>query len=552
MNNYILAYYQKIVDGSETVNKWVRLAYEMIVDQLEKKEVFYDANKAKAIIYFFENFVHHTKVRNDLVKLELWQKAGLSAMFGIVDENGDRVYTEVVWEMGRKQGKSLIAYGVGEFIFLGFDGEYGGEVYCLAPKLDQADIVYSGIRKSIEFEPELSAMVKPRKTDLYVSESNSSCKKIAFSDKRSDGYNPSLVIADEYAAWPGEAGKKQYEVMASAFGARNQPMMFAISTANYIKEGLYDELHRRGTRVLLGDSKEKHLLPLFYCIDDPDKWDDINELKKSLPNLGVSMSVKFILDEITKARESLSKKNEFMTKYCCLQQNSTVAWLSTKAVNGAMCDELKLEDFRETYAVGGIDLSMTTDLTAAGLLIERDGVEYWIAHAWLPSEKIEEATARDGIPYREMIQRGYLSESGENIIDYHDVVNWFVNAAREYKIYPLISGYDRYSATFFVDEMKKLGFKMDDVFQGFNMTPAIHKLEGSVKDGTIKIGKNDLVRVHLLDTAVKSDTDSRRVKIVKLNPSSSHIDLCAALLDAIIVKDKWHAQIGAQLQNIKK
>lgn len=552
MNNYILAYYQKIVDGSETVNKWVRLAYEMIVDQLEKKEVFYDANKAKAIIYFFENFVHHTKVRNDLVKLELWQKAGLSAMFGIVDENGDRVYTEVVWEMGRKQGKSLIAYGVGEFIFLGFDGEYGGEVYCLAPKLDQADIVYSGIRKSIEFEPELSAMVKPRKTDLYVSESNSSCKKIAFSDKRSDGYNPSLVIADEYAAWPGEAGKKQYEVMASAFGARNQPMMFAISTANYIKEGLYDELHRRGTRVLLGDSKEKHLLPLFYCIDDPDKWDDINELKKSLPNLGVSMSVKFILDEITKARESLSKKNEFMTKYCCLQQNSTVAWLSTKAVNGAMCDELKLEDFRETYAVGGIDLSMTTDLTAAGLLIERDGIEYWIAHAWLPSEKIEEATARDGIPYREMIQRGYLSESGENIIDYHDVVNWFVKAAREYKIYPLISGYDRYSATFFVDEMKKLGFKMDDVFQGFNMTPAIHKLEGSVKDGTIKIGKNDLVRVHLLDTAVKSDTDSRRVKIVKLNPSSSHIDLCAALLDAIIVKDKWHAQIGALLQNIKK
>lgn len=550
--NFILAYYQKIVDGSEIVNRWVRLAYEMIVDKLEKKEIFYDANKANAIIYFFENFVHHTKGRSDLVKLELWQKAGLSAMFGLVDENGTRMYTEVVWEMGRKQGKSLIAYGVGEYMFLPLDDEYGAEIYCLAPKLDQADIVYSGIKKSIESEPELSQMVKSRKTDLYVEENNSSCKKIAFSDKRSDGYNPYLVIADEYAAWPGEAGKKQYEVMASALGARTQPMIFSISTANYIKEGLYDELHRRGTRVLLGDSKDNHLLPLFYGIDDLDKWDDINELKKALPNLGVSMSVKFILNEITKARESLSKKNEFLTKYCCIQQNSTVAWLSTKDVNNSMCEELKLEDFQETYAVGGIDLSMTTDLTAAGLLIEKDGVEYWIAHAWLPSEKIEEATARDGIPYREMIQRGYMSESGENIIDYHDVVNWFVKAAREYKIYPLISGFDRYSATYFVDEMRKLGFKMDDVFQGFNMTPAIHTLEGSIKDRTIKIGKNDLVRVHLLDTAIKADTDSRRVKIVKLNPSSSHIDLCAALLDAIIVKDKWHAQIGEQLKNKTK
>lgn len=152
--NFILAYYQKIVDGSEIVNRWVRLAYEMIVDKLEKKEIFYDANKANAIIYFFENFVHHTKGRSDLVKLELWQKAGLSAMFGLVDENGTRMYTEVVWEMGRKQGKSLIAYGVGEYMFLPLDDEYGAEIYCLAPKLDQADIVYSGIKKSIESEPE--------------------------------------------------------------------------------------------------------------------------------------------------------------------------------------------------------------------------------------------------------------------------------------------------------------------------------------------------------------------------------------------------------------
>lgn len=550
MNNFILEYYQKIMDGSEIAGQWVILAYDMIVRNLQNKVYRYDPKKAQKIIYFFENFVHHTKGRSDLVKLELWQKAGLSAMFALVDEQGRRWYNEVAWKMGRKQGKSLIAYGVGEYMFLPFDNEYGAEIYCLAPKLDQADIVYSGIKTSISYEPDLQELVKSRKTDLFVASTNSTCKKIAFSEKRSDGFNPHCVICDEYAAWPGDAGKKQYEVMTSGLGSRSQPLVFSISTANYIKEGLYDELEKRGTRVLLGDSKEQHLLPLFYTIDDVDKWNDVNELKKSLPNLGVSMPVKFILDEITKAEESLSKKTEFLTKYCCIQQNSTQAWLSTKTVNDAKCDELKMEDFAGTYCVGGIDLSMTTDLTSACLVIERDGVEYVLSHFWLPTEKMDEATARDGIPYKEMIAKGVLSLSGENVIDYHDVMNWFMTAVTQYKIYPLWIGYDRYSASYLVQEMKQR-FHMEDCWQGWNMTPAIRKLEGELKDGAIKIGTNDLLRVHLLDTALQMDTESRRVKIVKLN-STSHIDGVAALLDALIVKDKWHSQIGEQLKNKKR
>lgn len=551
MNNYILEYYQKITDGSEIAGRWIHLAYEMIVNNLQNKVYYYDPKKAKAIIFFFENFVHHTKGRNDLVKLELWQKAMLSAVYGIVDENGARWYNEIAFKSGRKQGKSLIGYGVGEFGLLGFDGEYGPEVYCLAPKLDQADIIYSGIKSSVEAEPDISKMVKSRKTDLYCKENNGSCKKIAFSEKKSDGFNPHVTICDEYAAWPGEAGRRQYEVMASALGSRKQPLIWSLSTANYIKDGLYDEIEKRGTRVLLGDSKDKHLLPLFYQIDDLDKWNDINELKKAMPNLGVSVSVKFILNEIAKAEESLSKKTEFLTKYCCIQQNSSSAWLSTKAVGSALCEELKMEDFAETYCVGGIDLSQTTDLTSACLVIEKDGVEYVISHFWLPAEKIEEATARDGIPYREMIKKGFMSASGDNFVDYNDVFNWFMEAIQKYRIYPLQVGYDRYSSQYLVSDMKTKGkIHMDDVFQGWNMTPAIRQLEGKLKDGQIKIGNNDLLKIHLLDTALQTDSESRRVKIVKLN-KQSHIDGVAALLDALIVKDKWYSKIGEMLKNKK-
>ena len=548
MTNYIRKYWDRIQNGSEVVGKWIRLAYEMLVTGLDKKLFFYDEDKAEEIIDYFETFVHHTKGRSDLVTLELWQKATLASMYGVVDEEGYRQFKEVVLGIGRKQGKSLIGYGVGEHEFLPFDDEYGPEVYCLAPKLDQSEIVFGGIKTSIMAEPELASMMKPRKTDLFVAENNGICKKIPFAEKRSDGFNPQCVICDEYAAWPGQAGKDQYEVMTSAIGSRRQPLILSISSANYVVDGLYDELRKRGTRVLLGESKETHLLPLFYEIDDVDKWDDLEELKKALPNLGVSVPVSFIKDEIVTARESLSKKREFLTKYCCIQQNSAAAWLSSKTVNGAMCEELKPEDFRESYAVGGIDLSQTTDLTAACLVIERNGVEYVIAHAWLPGEKLEEATARDGIPYRELMQRGFVSISGESFIDYHDVEEWFNRMVREYQIYPLMIGYDRYSSQYLIQDMKKNGFHMDDVWQGWNMTPAIQRLEGELKDGLLKIGNNDLMKIHLLDVALKKDTESRRVMITKLT-KNSHIDLCAALLDALIVKDKWHAQIGEQLKN---
>ena len=475
MTNYIRKYWDRIEDGSETVGRWIQLAYEMLVKGLTDKKFFYDPDKADDIIEYFETFVHHTKGRSDLVTLELWQKAALAAIYGIVDEDGLRQFKEIVLGIGRKQGKSLIAYGVGEYEFLPFTDEYGPEVYCLAPKLDQSEIVFGGIKTSIMAEPELKALMKSRKTDLFVAENNGICKKIPFAEKRSDGFNPQCVICDEYAAWPGQPGKDQYEVMTSAIGSRRQPIILSISSANYVVDGLYDELRKRGTRVLLGESKETHLLPLFYEIDDVDKWDDLTELKKALPNLGVSVPVSFIKDEIVTARESLSKKREFLTKYCCIQQNSAAAWLSSKTVNGAMCQELKPEDFKDCYAVGGIDLSQTTDLTAACLVIERDGIEYVISHAWLPGEKLEEATARDGIPYRELIKQGFLSISGESFIDYHDVEAWFNRMVREYQIYPLMIGYDRYSSQYLIQDMKRSGFHMDDVWQGWNMTPAIQR-----------------------------------------------------------------------------
>ena len=283
-------------------------------------------------------------------------------------------------------------------------------------------------------------------------------------------------------------------------------------------------------------------------IDDVEKWNDINELRKSIPNLGVSVSVDFMLEEIAVAEGSLSKRAEFLTKYCNIKQNSSMAWLPAQVVGAAFGDPLKLEDFKDSYCVGGIDLSQTRDLTACTVVIEKMGELYVFAHFFLPSERIQEATERDGVPYDIYIQRGFLTPSGDNFVDYHDCFDWFTALVEKYQIYPLQIGYDRYSAQYLIQDLEGYGFHCDDVFQGENLYGVMMETQGILEDKKIHFGDNDLLKSHLLNSAVKMSVERGRGKLVKVNPKL-HIDGTAALLDAMTVRQKWYGEIGEQLKN---
>lgn len=547
--NYIYEYYQKIQDGSETVGKWVRLWYEFVVKGLEKKSFFFNQKKANAAIVFVENFCRHHEgeLAPEKIKLELWQKAFLSVVFGVLDSDGHRQFREVVLIVARKNGKTLFAAAIANYCMF-LDGEYGGRIYFAAPKLEQANLCYEAFLQTIYHEPALDVMAKKRRTDVYVADNNSSAKPLAFSAKKSDGLNVSLCVADEIASWQGDAGLKFYEVIKSSFGARKQPLLLSLSTAGYVNDSIYDELMKRCTAVLLGSSKESRLAPFLYMIDDPEKWNDINELRKSNPNLGVSITVDYLLEEIAIAEGSLSKQAEFKTKYCNLKQNSAQAWLPFEAVDGISGEALSLEDFRSSYCVGGIDLSQTTDLTSCCAVIERDGKLCVFSHFWMPENKLRERIEDDGVPYDIFLKQGFLSLSGENYVDYKDCFNWFRRLVEEFEILPLKVGYDRYSAQYLVEDMKQYGFHMDDVFQGTNLTPVIKETEGLIKDGAFNIGDNNLLKSHLLNVALKYDSENQKVKPIKMT-SRSRIDGAAALLDAMTVRQKWYAEIGNQLKN---
>lgn len=555
LNNYIFEYYARITHGQIRVGKWIKAIYKILVDGIKNGEYIFDAGKAKKAIDFIENFCHHSEGRNDLLKLELWQKAIVSAIFGILDkETGYRQFREVLILVARKNGKTLFASAIMAYMAY-VDGEYGAKLYCLAPKLEQADLSYDAFYQIVQSDEELDQITKRRRSDIYIAEYNTSVKRLAFNSKKSDGFNPHFVLNDEMEAWPGDQGLKQYEVMTSAIGARKQPLILSTSTAGYINDGIYDELIKRSTSFLKGSSKERRLLPFLYMIDDVEKWDTWEELEKSNPNLDVSVSREFYREQIAIAHASLSKKAEFLTKYCNIKQNSSIAWLEYATVQKAICRgedgnpiSLSLDDFRGCYCVGGVDLSRTTDLTAASIIIERDGKNYIFTRFFMPLERYKIAINEENVPYNIYKELGFLQISGDNAVDYHDVYKWFFELVKIYKIKPLKVGYDRYCATYLVQDMKEAGFHMDDVYQGTNLTPVLHAFEGDLKDGKYEIGDNSLLEAHLLNVAVDININDSRMKPVKIE-KRAHIDGAVSVFDALAVKMKFHKEIGKQLQN---
>ena len=525
---------------------------------MQDKRWFYDDHLADNAVLFITRYCHHYKGKfaPRRIELSLWEEAAIRIMFGIVDNTGNRQFREVFWLIGRKMGKTILAAGIATYMAYAA-GEFGSEVYFLAPKLEQSDLCYSALEFNVHEEEELDEITHSTKyRGLVIAETNTTIRKLAFTSKKSDGYNPMFYCADEVAAWPGVAGLRQWEVMASGTGAREEPLGMAISSGGYENDGLFDELMKRGTGFLMGNSREERILPLLYMIDDPEKWDDMEELEKSLPGMGVSVTREFIQDQIKIAHESISKEIEFKTKYCNLKQNMSTAWLKAEDINKMFGWRKPMEELKGKYCVGGIDLSQVIDLTAAGFMCEIDGIIWTKAHFWIPKNRLEEATKRDGVPYEIYIRKGFLSLSGEEHVDYKDVQKWFMDLVAKYKIFPLMIGYDRWSAMELIQALTGKHFKCDSVTQGFNLSNVADTFESLLREGKIRdMDDNDLLKIHLADSAMKMESGQDRAHprkmLVKIS-NKAHVDGTAMMLDAMAMRVfKWD-KLGSRLENKKR
>ena len=534
MPNYIEQYYQEMEDGNIIVSNRVRKQYQKLVQDIKEhpKYVFDDA-KANRAIKFIETFCKHSKgeLAGKPLKLALFQRAYVSALFGFVDrETGYRRYTESFFFVARKSGKSTMLAAIALYMLMA-DGESGSEVYSVASKRDQANILFDQAHEMIKQSPDLNKNIRKRKSDLYFPHNFSKMQSLGKNSNSLDGLNAHLVVIDELHSIQ---DRNLYEVMKQSQSARTQPLLIMITTAGTHRGTIFDDLYEYACNVVDGNFEDDNFLPIMYELDHkaefkmPDRW------QKANPALGISKKVEDLERKVARAKNNPNDLTGILTKDFNIRETTDSAWLTFEdIVNEATFD---IKDFAGWYAIGGADLSITTDLSCATLLFVDPDTEIRYVHQmyWLPQDNLQKRVEEDKIPYDKWHEQGYLRLCSGNTIDYSDITDWFLEMLNEYDITPLWIYYDNYSARYWVDEMEGYGFKMIRTQQGARtLSLPMQNMGADLQKNKINYNNHPILKWCLTNTGVETDRNGNIVPIKNQSPKR-RIDGTASMLDAYV------------------
>ena len=544
----ILEYWRAIESGAEVVSKKVRRTYQKLVRDLDdtSRPYFYSPKRANHVIEFFENYCHHSKGKmgGRRVVLELWEKAMLAAVFGFVDIEGNREYREALLIVGKKNGKSLLGSGVGLYLQVG-DGEPGPEVYAVATKKDQAKIIWTEAKRMVRKSPALLKRIKPLTHELSSEGFNDGVFKPLASDSDTlDGLNVHGVLMDEIHQW--KNGKALFDIMADGTTAREQPLVFMTSTAGTIREDIYDEKYEYAERVINGYEDpegyhDDHFIAFIYELDNRREWVDPACWKKANPGLGTIKRMDQLEAKVEKAKANPSLVKNLVCKEFNIRETSSEAWLTFEELNNTATFDLKALCPR--YGIGGADLSSTTDLTAAKVLFQVPGDEhiYVLSMYWLAEDLVEQRVVEDKIPYDAWIEQGLVRTCPGNKVHAKYVTQWFQEVQDRFDIYIPWVGYDAWSATYWVEEMRQTfgAESMIPVIQGKKTLSAPMKSLGADLAAKRVVYNNDPVDKWCLANTSYDEDRNGNIQPCKTSKRTRRIDGTAALLDAyVVLQDK--------------
>lgn len=536
--NYVRQYVCAIRAGTVTVSEPVRQVYERLDAEAADKSCPYrfSAKLGDHAIRFIETFCRHYEGEHagQLVKLDLWEKAFIQTLFGWVDKKTRlRRFREFFLLVARKNGKSFLSACIMVYMLVA-DGEAGAQCVSIATKYDQAAIVYKTARKIIEQDADLSALVVPIIGGMEFKLTNSTMKALASKSKTLDGLNLHYCSCDELHA---QEDRNLYDVTKQGMKARKQPIFGTITTAGFAREGIYDELYEYARSVAMGTVADAHLLPVLYTLDDRAEWTNPDAWAKANPGLGTIKSRQQLADDVERAKHDPSCLPSLLVKDFNVQENSAASWLPWAVLKNETVAEADYLD--HTYAIGGCDLSATTDLTCATLLIRRpeDPQFYVLQQYFLPKARVEqvEHQGRKEAPYRLWAQQGWLTLCDGATVDYNDVTEWFVSMVQERDIRPLWVCYDAALSGYWVPQMTDMGFEMERIRQGpVTWTYPMKRMKGLFEDHRIVYQNNPILRWCLSNTAAKS---SNQRGIDSIQPekitANRRIDGTVSLLNAM-------------------
>lgn len=542
--NYILKYWRMIRTGKILVSRKVYKVYERLAADVKDKKGKYrfDIDRASRPIFFIENFCKQSKgsLGSRLV-LELFQKAAIQAIFGFVDQNGNRRYSEVLWLMGRKNGKSVLLSALGLYMMIG-DHEGGAEVDCVASKRDQAKIVFGEARNMVMQSPDLNRIIRKRKTDMYSDFNFGVFQPLSSESNTLDGLNVHCGVIDELHSI---RDRNLYDVIKQGMTSRKQPILFMITTSGFNREGIYDSMYSYADQVISGDIQDEHFLPLIYELDDNSEWKDPKMWIKANPGLGTIKDRQKLADNVERAKVDAAFRPTVLTKDFNLKNVTAESWLTWEQLdNEATFD---MEKIRNTYAIAGCDLSSVYDLTCATLLIRvpEDDTFYVLQHYFLPRGRVEavenQSMKASEAPYRVWADRGLMTLSEGAMVDYSDVTAWFKKMQDDYQIDLWRCGYDRAMAGYWAEEMSGIfgASVMEKVAQGpITWSAPMKELGSMLTDKRINYNNNPILKWCLSNTGVKTTGSLDTIQPVKIQ-QKRRIDGLVSLLNAYTIFVKY-------------
>lgn len=551
-DNYIREYWEGIESGKYVVSEKVRKVYKYLNQRLDVWDEFhFDKARADHAIAFIERFCRHSKgaLGGQRIVLELWEKAFLSAVFGFVDEDGNRQFHEVILIIGRKNGKSLLGSAIGLYLMIG-DGEAGADVYAVANTRDQAKIVWSEAKKMVRKSPTLSEKIRTTVGEMTSDFNDSTFKPLGSDSDNLDGLNVHGALMDEIHAW--KRGKELYDVIADGTSSREQPLIVIISTAGTVREDIYDQKYDECERILNGyeDPDGYHddrVLPVIYELDKRAEWVDEECWYKANPGLGTIKNLDTLRRKVDRAKADSKLVKNLVCKEFNIRETTGEAWLSFEDLHNTATHDIDI--LKPRYAIGGIDLSSTTDLTAAKLLyrVKDDPTIYTESMYWIPEDLLQQKVDEDMIPYDVWRDKGFIRTCPGNKINPHIVTEWFLEIKNDHDVYIPWIGYDSWSSAYWIDEMRSEFGKeaMIPVVQGYKtFTNPMKILGADLAAKRINYNCNPVDVWNFSNVSYEEDKN-QNIRPIKTSRSTRRIDGFMALLDAFVVyQDKLQEYEG--------
>lgn len=474
---YIQDWHAYIEKHPERHGKDIKKLKRVVEKLLRSKDVYYDPTDVEAFLDFCR-LVKHREGRwaGEPLELSVEQKYHAACVFGFKTFDAElkmdvRYFRETVLLVGRKWGKSTYISAVADYMLM-CDGEPAAQVWCLATQKQQASIVYEAAKNFAMSSDALKKHVKTRRDKdnseiLLFPGMNSYMKAGSKNSEAQDGLNPHCYVIDELHAIK---NRNTYDVFSSATGARTQPLGVIISTFGFVREGIFDSVLERCHAVLNGKSKER-LFPMIFRIDDDDNPIDRNCWIKANPGIpDARPTMSYLEGEYEKALKDPSQMPSFLCKHLNRASTMAVAYFELPEIDQCAIETITEEMIYDKYAVGGVDLSETTDLCNASILIPINGKLYLLQKYFIAASRIVHNSKNDKMAYESFQKTGAPDPFNDELlvicdgpkVRRKDVVDWFSEMADKYQITFWKIGGDNWHFGDLGDDMAEAGFPRED------------------------------------------------------------------------------------------